>query len=516
MRRIFLKQSSNNDLSFEYWRIINLTPAGGNSQGMQWICRELRFLDADGEIISVGGTPQAYSFPGTNASPAFDGNTNSFVSITSQTPPTTGLGIGYHFSRAVLPYSIEISNLNNGFNIPPSEYCLQKSSDNSSWITHQLFSISTADTEFQSVEVVGAAGVDPNDPKHRYWRIINTNAATGGNSQWICRELRFLDSDGETISLGGTPQLYSWTEDNPAKVFDYNWNTFTTITSPIQSDKLTGMGIGYKFTKNVLPYYVEVINLNNGANIPPTEFLLQKSRDNVTWTNHQAFTLTTNEADWQAVQVVGAIKILHDPITLLYLRGNGENESTSIIDSSTYNLTPLKIGNPIISTANSKFEGASIYLDGNSALNYESALFNVGRKACTIEMFFNPDITPGNVILEMRPDNTNGNYIQASFNGTTFGMYYNAVNVIAAPVTISPGSWYYLGIKKYENKTELWFEGSKLGEFTSGGWGASGRIKIGQNAYYAPGTNFKGYIDQFIFTLNLAKDLSIIPNAPFS
>ena len=48
----------------------------------------------------------------------------------------------------------------------------------------------------------------------------------------------------------------------------------------------------------------------------------------------------------------------------LLLRGNGINGSTTIIDESATPKTVTVYGNAQISTAQSKFGGASIYLDG--------------------------------------------------------------------------------------------------------------------------------------------------------
>jgi hypothetical protein len=53
---------------------------------------------------------------------------------------------------------------------------------------------------------------------------------------------------------------------------------------------------------------------------------------------------------------------------VLFLKGDGTNGSTAVVDSSPTPKTINRINNPVISTAQSKYGGSSIYFDGSSRL----------------------------------------------------------------------------------------------------------------------------------------------------
>lgn len=81
----------------------------------------------------------------------------------------------------------------------------------------------------------------------------------------------------------------------------------------------------------------------------------------------------------------GGAPIPYDVV--LYVRGNGPNGSTSIIDSSTYGRTLTVNGTTAISTTQSKFGGSSVKFPGVSGGNFsaaQSADFNFGSGDLTI------------------------------------------------------------------------------------------------------------------------------------
>jgi hypothetical protein len=75
---------------------------------------------------------------------------------------------------------------------------------------------------------------------------------------------------------------------------------------------------------------------------------------------------------------------------VLYLKGDGANNSTDIIDSSPNTKTISRFNDTKISTTQSKYGGSSIYFDGNG--DYLSAgtnaLFQLGNDDFTIECWF--------------------------------------------------------------------------------------------------------------------------------
>ncbi|MEH1895621.1 MAG: LamG-like jellyroll fold domain-containing protein [Nostoc sp.] len=201
---------------------------------------------------------------------------------------------------------------------------------------------------------------------------------------------------------------------------------------------------------------------------------------------------------------------------VLLLHGDEENGSSLITNSgkSTYSVS---ISNPGEAVKNSNIKGKfnnSLFFNGSGSLNCVSSGFNVGSQDCTIEFFLNINSTV--LLFDMRPDNTNGAYPSLYLVGNTLTVAFNYVDAaIASTVPLIAGTWYYIALKKIGNITQLWLDGTKLGEFTSGDWASSGRIKLGENAFFAPGTNLTGYIDEFRFTLSTARDLSTVPTHLF-
>ena len=83
-----------------------------------------------------------------------------------------------------------------------------------------------------------------------------------------------------------------------------------------------------------------------------------------------------------------------DPYTaavLLLLKGDGINNSTNIIDSSTNNVAIARAGNVKISTTKSKFGDSSLYFDGinDYLFSQTNPVYNFGTSDFTIETWVN-------------------------------------------------------------------------------------------------------------------------------
>ena len=111
-----------------WWRIRNLISPGGSDR--QWIVRELAFLDANRNNITINGTPITNGNTSSVAS-AFDGDSSTFWVGAGQ--GTINSWIGYQFSSAVLPTFFRIQNLNQYGNIPPFYYSIDFSNDGTAW-----------------------------------------------------------------------------------------------------------------------------------------------------------------------------------------------------------------------------------------------------------------------------------------------------------------------------------------------------------------------------------------------
>jgi Concanavalin A-like lectin/glucanases superfamily len=67
-----------------------------------------------------------------------------------------------------------------------------------------------------------------------------------------------------------------------------------------------------------------------------------------------------------AIRNVGSFQSIFDPNVSLLLHGDGDNNSTAFVDSTIYSNTFTRYGGTVISTAQSKFNGSSIYFQASS------------------------------------------------------------------------------------------------------------------------------------------------------
>ncbi|MFN6560017.1 MAG: hypothetical protein RMY28_009435 [Nostoc sp. ChiSLP01] len=205
---------------------------------------------------------------------------------------------------------------------------------------------------------------------------------------------------------------------------------------------------------------------------------------------------------------------------ILLLKGIGDNNSTAILDSSNTNKSPNAVlGSPVISTARSKFDSSSIYFNNGSALDYVSPDFNF-LGDFTIDFWFLSNnasqIINGDTLFDCRPDGANGNYPLVSIFTNRLTLYQNGGTQIQSSPILVNDVFYYAGLKRVENITELWLSGSLIGSYTAGIYSFSSRILIGGNAFrgVATDTYFDGYFSGFRVTNN-NRDLSIVPAQAF-
>ncbi len=193
--------------------------------------------------------------------------------------------------------------------------------------------------------------------------------------------------------------------------------------------------------------------------------------------------------------------------TILLLHG----DSSPIVDSSSYALTPASNSGVTVSVMLSKFSGSSLLFNGG-IISYNSNNFNVGSGNCTAELFlYTSNTSLGQNIIDFRPLSTQGNY-------PTIYLLNNKISYAFGNITVDGSvnplvnDWNYIALRKIGTTTELWLNGSNVGSAVTGNWGNSNGIILGTGAFGLP---FYGYIDEFRFS-KVAQDVSIVPSLPFS
>lgn len=144
-----------------------------------------------------------------------------------------------------------------------------------------------------------------------------------------------------------------------------------------------------------------------------------------------------------------------DSVSLL-LHGDGTNNSTAITDSSASSTPVTVVGNTVISTAQSKFGGSSIYLDG--AGDYlsvpDSTAFDFGTADFTWEAWVNPVSLANSPFILHQLNSQSGSdtgwFVEIGANAVYFGFGVNDVNNDFATfaVTLGTGAWSHIAVTR--------------------------------------------------------------------
>jgi len=190
----------------------------------------------------------------------------------------------------------------------------------------------------------------------------------------------------------------------------------------------------------------------------------------------------------------------------LLLHFNGSNGSTTFTDNSPSPKTATPTGNAQISTAQSKFGGASLLLDGSG--DYltlaSNAAFGTGTGNFTIEFW----MYPVSVASGYAFDNRTGGALQSVLGYfSAAGSFTFTGGIITTGITktgITANSWYHVACVRNGSTVYLFFDGVSAGTDSIGGSAnSSNPLTIGSK--YDGTTGFNGYIDDFRFTKGVAR-----------
>jgi hypothetical protein len=235
----------------------------------------------------------------------------------------------------------------------------------------------------------------------------------------------------------------------------------------------------------------------------------------------------------------------------LLLHGDGTNGSTTIIDSSSSPKTVTAVGNAQISTAQSKFGGASIAFDGNG--DYLTApvdtAFEFGNGDFTVEAFVYINSFAGsnkycNIACLGRGANggtgvnlvTCGWFFRVFATGLDFIRYDGSTySPIERLVAVSTGAWHHVAVSRSGSSLRIFFNGTQVGATATStlsydrvAVGGSqdlhiGRLLTGDSTQTpVPGTSYyesfiNGYIDDLRITKGVSRYNAAFtpPTAPF-
>ena len=201
----------------------------------------------------------------------------------------------------------------------------------------------------------------------------------------------------------------------------------------------------------------------------------------------------------------------------LLLHGNGTNGSTTITDNSPSPKTVTAVGNAQISTAQSKFGGASIAFDGSvdgctASLSND---FNLGSADFTIEgwYYFNNGAENAIRIMHINYDVFTTGSIFFGKHGAASGCVtiyihgYSAISSFMNDPTLPPSNqWVHYAFTRSGNTFRLFRDGVQVATNTFSGVVTTNTLfKVGNNTEAGGSYGFNGYIDDFRFTKGVAR-----------
>jgi hypothetical protein len=215
----------------------------------------------------------------------------------------------------------------------------------------------------------------------------------------------------------------------------------------------------------------------------------------------------------------------------LLLHGDGTNDSTVIRDSSSRMNTVTAVGNARISTAQSKFGGASIAFDGNNDwLSLSNAALALGSGDFTVECFVRwagdtiTGITASSNVIDFRTAEPSSQFyvlIRASAvsEPQTFQYFVNGAARITSTTTATLNTWRHIAVAKSSATTTMYVDGVSQGTWADSTNYTSTTATIGGRFAAISGDqrSLNGYIDDLRITKGVARYTANFtpPTAPF-
>jgi hypothetical protein len=231
---------------------------------------------------------------------------------------------------------------------------------------------------------------------------------------------------------------------------------------------------------------------------------------------------------YSEASAIGNVDPYFSNVSLL-LKGDGTNGSTSFVDSSNNNLAISRSGDTIISTAQSKFGGSSIYFDGNgdTVKAASSDGLNFGNSNFTIEMWVyaspaagngyqkwlfgkrtNPG-TYGGCLSWLNYEQSNNRY-SVAFYSTFSNSNWEIANSVITNAYVPVNTWTHLAFVRNGSDFSVYVDGIKYTIGTNSGTipSNSSPFVFGSLADDSTGyvtSLFEGYLDDIRITKGVAR-----------
>ena len=229
------------------------------------------------------------------------------------------------------------------------------------------------------------------------------------------------------------------------------------------------------------------------------------------------------------IYVPGKLVLKKDPVlaephynnVTLLLHGNGTNGSTTITDSSPSPKTVTAVGDAQISTAQSKFGGASIAFDGNGdylTVPYNSG-FQIGSGSFTVEFFFRlaANSTPsyGQSFVTVRNSGVSNGWSVSHYLGQISCAIAGQGSGLQGSIVLN--TWQYAALTYDGTNGRLFLDGTLLSTFAATPVDNTNALVVCNEPTFDNNRSSNCFIDELRITKGVARYTAnfTTPAAPF-
>ena len=217
--------------------------------------------------------------------------------------------------------------------------------------------------------------------------------------------------------------------------------------------------------------------------------------------------MSFNAPDINQFKVVGStVGDLYFPQTKLLLPFDGANGATTTSDLSNTNRTVTFYGTAQLSTAQSKFGGSSLLLDGNSDYLTVPHVSSDIVTELTLETWFKTSSSAFQTLIGSWNQTSNiGSYIQMD-GGTPNGGVNGSYQITSSSGGYADGNWHHVALtRNTSNLVTLWLDGVSKATTTDSTALPTSPFYIGRLAHSSIIRYFDGYLDDVRWTPSVCR-----------
>jgi hypothetical protein len=320
---------------------------------------------------------------------------------------------------------------------------------------------------------------------------------------------------GSTLRTGSTYPITS-SFSRRAITASYALNGGTALVNQTMN-YVSGSNL-YVLSRSVVSPSDVLLSVNGIIQTPITDYTVSASR--VTFTesypsgskiNARYLVTATNSSDVNLANIVLTGTTTGDayyPQVAALLHFDGTNGSTVITDNSKNNLTVTATNGAFISTVQSKFGGASVFLDGTNdyLVSQTTPMLTFGTNDLTVELWIYQTVSSVSAYKALVGDDVYssvGGWILYSYNNQ-LNLWKGGTEIISPSGTLTLNSWNHIVWTRASGNNRIFINGTQVGSTVSDSTNyVSSVIYIGASKTNT--LNFAGYIDELRITNGYAR-----------